>query len=293
MNAGQSQTDYLREYTPDVVAALTNLGQASAYYDANGHYTRTQPYFGAFGLNASNELTTQSPDDRYIGSVRRPRALSRRRDAGDARRIRARSGARMQRLIEPGRMRRGSLHRCGGGRCRGRRGAAGRGGAVRQQRCSELSGAGDLRQRRVRGRRRGGPHRRCTRRLDRVAVGHGSEPGGGDADDRQRGIHAVPHRRDLRDPAAVADRRALRRLSAGNLRLPGAAADHAGAGRGHVPAARSRQTSSPIDPDIVQNISQEPIRQRLSIILNELGTGLAARGADLAAVIRRANPALG
>jgi ABC-type transporter Mla subunit MlaD len=53
------------------------------------------------------------------------------------------------------------------------------------------------------------------------------------------------------------------------------------------------QTSSPVDPDIVQSIAQQPIRQRLSIILNELGTGLAARGADLAAVIRRANPALG
>ncbi len=53
------------------------------------------------------------------------------------------------------------------------------------------------------------------------------------------------------------------------------------------------QTSSPIDVDIVQDISQEPIRQRLSIILDELGTGLAARGADLNAVIRRADPALG
>ena len=53
------------------------------------------------------------------------------------------------------------------------------------------------------------------------------------------------------------------------------------------------QTSSPIDPDIVQDISQEPIRQRLSIILNELGTGLAARGSDLNAVILRADPALG
>jgi phospholipid/cholesterol/gamma-HCH transport system substrate-binding protein len=53
------------------------------------------------------------------------------------------------------------------------------------------------------------------------------------------------------------------------------------------------QTSSSIDPDIVQDISQEPIRERLAIILNELGTGLAARGADLNAVILRANPALG
>ena len=52
-------------------------------------------------------------------------------------------------------------------------------------------------------------------------------------------------------------------------------------------------TSSPIDSDIVQNISQEPIRQRFALILNELGTGLAARGSDLNAVIHRANPALG
>ena len=37
---------------------------------------------------------------------------------------------------------------------------------------------------------------------------------------------------------------------------------------------------------------REPERQRLSIILNELGVGLAGRGADLNAVIRRANPAL-
>ena len=63
-----------------------------------------------------------------------------------------------------------------------------------------------------------------------------------------------------------------------------------GAGSYLLPVTR---TSSPIDVDIVQNISQEPIRQRLSIILDELGTGLAARGSDLNAVIRRADPALG
>jgi ABC-type transporter Mla subunit MlaD len=52
-------------------------------------------------------------------------------------------------------------------------------------------------------------------------------------------------------------------------------------------------TSSPIDTDIVQDISQQPIRQRFALILDELGTGLAARGTDLNAVIHRANPALG
>jgi len=52
-------------------------------------------------------------------------------------------------------------------------------------------------------------------------------------------------------------------------------------------------TSSPVDFDIVQDIYQEPVARRLAIILNELGTGLAARGSDLNAVIRRADPALG
>jgi ABC-type transporter Mla subunit MlaD len=52
-------------------------------------------------------------------------------------------------------------------------------------------------------------------------------------------------------------------------------------------------TSSPVDSDIVQNISRMPVQQALSVVLDELGTGLATRGADLNAVIHRANPALG
>lgn len=52
-------------------------------------------------------------------------------------------------------------------------------------------------------------------------------------------------------------------------------------------------TSSPVDFDIVQDISTEPVQQALSVIIDELGTGLAARGSDLNAVIHRADPALG
>jgi ABC-type transporter Mla subunit MlaD len=63
-----------------------------------------------------------------------------------------------------------------------------------------------------------------------------------------------------------------------------------GAGTYLLPLAN---TSSPIDSDIVQDISQQPIRQRFALILDELGTGLGARGSDLNAVIHRANPALG
>jgi ABC-type transporter Mla subunit MlaD len=63
-----------------------------------------------------------------------------------------------------------------------------------------------------------------------------------------------------------------------------------GAGSYYLPVTR---TSSPVDSDIVQDIYQQPIRERLALILDELGTGLAARGSDLNAVIHRANPALG
>jgi phospholipid/cholesterol/gamma-HCH transport system substrate-binding protein len=67
MNASQIQLDTLREYTPDVIAALTDVGQTSGYYDANGHYVRVQPTFFAFGTGSSNQLVAQSPADRYQG----------------------------------------------------------------------------------------------------------------------------------------------------------------------------------------------------------------------------------
>jgi ABC-type transporter Mla subunit MlaD len=63
-----------------------------------------------------------------------------------------------------------------------------------------------------------------------------------------------------------------------------------GAGTFYLPVSN---TSSPVDTDIVNDIYQQPTRERFALILNELGTGLAARGSDLNAVIHRANPALG
>jgi phospholipid/cholesterol/gamma-HCH transport system substrate-binding protein len=51
-------------------------------------------------------------------------------------------------------------------------------------------------------------------------------------------------------------------------------------------------THSPVDPDLLSDITRLPERQRLTIILNELGTGLAGRGSDLNAVLHRSNPAL-
>jgi ABC-type transporter Mla subunit MlaD len=51
-------------------------------------------------------------------------------------------------------------------------------------------------------------------------------------------------------------------------------------------------TSSPVDIDLIGDTMRLPYRQRFALIINEFGTGLAGRGKDLNATIRRANPAL-
>jgi phospholipid/cholesterol/gamma-HCH transport system substrate-binding protein len=52
------------------------------------------------------------------------------------------------------------------------------------------------------------------------------------------------------------------------------------------------QTTSTIPLDLVNNILREPYRERLGIILDELGAGVAGRAPDINDVIRRASPAL-
>jgi phospholipid/cholesterol/gamma-HCH transport system substrate-binding protein len=51
-------------------------------------------------------------------------------------------------------------------------------------------------------------------------------------------------------------------------------------------------TDKAVDLDLLNNIMRLPYRQRLSLIVSELGTGLAGRGSELNQVIRRADPAL-
>ena len=84
------------------MAALTNLGQAGAYYDANGHYVRTQPALFAFTLNNANLRampvpipalstgSTRSATAARGSAVRRPRPTVPRRPAGPRMRARAR-----------------------------------------------------------------------------------------------------------------------------------------------------------------------------------------------------------
>jgi phospholipid/cholesterol/gamma-HCH transport system substrate-binding protein len=53
-----------------------------------------------------------------------------------------------------------------------------------------------------------------------------------------------------------------------------------------------QQTESTIPLDLVNNILRRPYRERLRLIVTELGTGLAGRPEDLAEVLRRAHPGL-
>jgi phospholipid/cholesterol/gamma-HCH transport system substrate-binding protein len=52
------------------------------------------------------------------------------------------------------------------------------------------------------------------------------------------------------------------------------------------------RTSSPVDLDLVNDTLRRPQRERLALLLGELGVGLAGRGEELNEVIHRANPAL-
>ena len=71
---------------------------------------------------------------------------------------------------------------------------------------------------------------------------------------------------------------------------PGTPAGHPLPGK--VPTVPLANTHSPVDPDLVAATFRLPVRQRLSIILSELGAGLAGNGQQLSGAIRRANPAI-
>ena len=53
-----------------------------------------------------------------------------------------------------------------------------------------------------------------------------------------------------------------------------------------------QNTASPVDVDLLNDITRRPEAERFTIIINELGAGLAGRGSDLNEVIKRADPAL-
>ncbi len=45
---------YARPYAPELIGLLRDFGQSTSNYDANGHYARATPAFGAFNYNGSS-----------------------------------------------------------------------------------------------------------------------------------------------------------------------------------------------------------------------------------------------
>lgn len=60
-----------------------------------------------------------------------------------------------------------------------------------------------------------------------------------------------------------------------------------------IPTVPVQRTTVPIALTDLFNIFTMPVRQRFSVVVSSLGLGLAGRGEDLNAVLRRANPTLG
>ncbi len=168
----------------------------------------------------------------------------------------------------------------------------------RERRRRRLPRAGDLHERLLGHPRRGREDRRGQGRQDRVARRHARPQGRGRAAHRPRPASTTsartPSARSARSRSSARSSSSARPRSRGPRtpsRRRSCARSSAGAGKGQylLPVT---QTSKPVDLDLVNNTLRLPYRERLTIIINELGTGLAGRGGDLRLAIRNADPAL-
>jgi phospholipid/cholesterol/gamma-HCH transport system substrate-binding protein len=67
---GRPLVDDLRPYMPDLTGLIGNTGRALAPYDANGHYARILPQFGAFkevSVGGVTRMQPVAPDERILG----------------------------------------------------------------------------------------------------------------------------------------------------------------------------------------------------------------------------------
>jgi phospholipid/cholesterol/gamma-HCH transport system substrate-binding protein len=67
MDRSQETLDRFRQYTPDIVAALSRLGQTASYYDANGHYVRATPALGALSYDEATNTLGPNPSNNRLG----------------------------------------------------------------------------------------------------------------------------------------------------------------------------------------------------------------------------------
>jgi phospholipid/cholesterol/gamma-HCH transport system substrate-binding protein len=70
LQKGQPVIDFVRPYAPEFTGWLTKFAESASPYDANGHYARVSPYFGAFAYSRSGSsatLTLQPNSQRMAG----------------------------------------------------------------------------------------------------------------------------------------------------------------------------------------------------------------------------------
>ena len=246
--SGESQPviEYIRPYSPDLAGWFTKFGQAAANYDANGHYARIQPIFNAFQLTP--DADRRGPDRHAPVAaarglrVRPVAALPGRRDAArrPTARTRGRARPRGQLRLRPRDHPARPVRRVATalliavglpalivfGTGAGEDGGSGYEVRAIFDNASYIV-AGRGREGRGRGRRRDQVPRRDRRQAGRDhAQDHGAR------------LHAVPRGRALHDPAAVADRREVRRVHARPGQRARAEEDRGRARRGRAPAAR-------------------------------------------------------
>jgi phospholipid/cholesterol/gamma-HCH transport system substrate-binding protein len=61
LREGLPDSAFFAPYSPELVGLFRGVGQATGYYDANGHYAHVLPQFNSFRLGAENTLTPTTP----------------------------------------------------------------------------------------------------------------------------------------------------------------------------------------------------------------------------------------
>ena len=280
--------EFIRPYIPELVGWFRDFGVGAANYDANGHYARIQPIFNAFQLHdmpgrpaaagaAAGRPAPRRPADRHAArAARAPRASppadgsAPYRDSGgnlDCDPTPGAAGPMIRAVVaDPSCSSRSSPASCWSSRSREDEQAPTSVRAIFDNAGFVIPG-------------------------EDVKIA-GVKVGKIDSLDVTQDFKAAvvlditePGYQDFRSDAScivrpqIADRRALRRVQAdagARRRTPRrrrAEADRAtapGEGQYLLPVANTTQT---VDIDLIGNTMREPERERLSLILNELGTG--------------------
>ncbi len=297
----QPVLEFYRPYAPELVGWFRDFGQGAATYDANGHYARIQPISQRLLLHRERGRRPPLVDPRVgaPGSARhrQPGALPRRRVPDARRRLRQLRRRPPRRLLRPGHRAPRPMRRivailaaailvgiaavavgsCGGDKPYEVRAIFDDASFVVKGEDVKIAGVkvGKIKSLKVT------PERKAA------VVLSITDPG---FQDFRKDAKCMIRPQSLIGEQYV-ECSPTQGRAATTARAPKLERIEDGPGKGQylLPAERN---SVSVALDLVGNINRLPVRQRLTLILNELGVGLAGRGEDLNAVVMRSAPAL-